>query len=130
MDDRTRGLLRDGTLALVALAGLGDLLRRRGETRALRSVPAALLGVVGAVAIEAVMLRSPERTRSLWERPAVQGASVLGALGVGRLLAARDGGFSAAACCWGLVTDLGLLVVVLTGRANPVGVLAGCRVNE
>lgn len=130
MEDRTRGLLRDGALALVALVGLGGVLRRRGEASALHSIPAALLGVVGAVAIEAVMLRYPETTRTVWEHPSVQAGSLLGLLAGGRALARRYGPWTVAACWWGLVAYLGMLACVLAGRENPVAPLAGERVND
>jgi hypothetical protein len=130
MDDRTRGLLRDGRLALLALVGLGELLRRRRETGALRSLPTALLGVVGAIAIEAAMLRYPEATRAVWERPAVQAGSLLGLLAGGRTLVRHHGAWTAAACWWGLIAYLGMLACVLAGRNNPVSVLAGGRVND
>jgi hypothetical protein len=123
MDSRTRGLLRDGALALVALAGLGGVLRQRGQASALRSPPTAILGVVGAVAIEAAMLRYPEATRAVWERRSVQAVSLVGLLGFGRALARRYGSWTAAACWWGLVAYLGMLACVLAGRENPVSAL-------
>ncbi|MFC7226780.1 hypothetical protein N0B31_05140 [Salinirubellus salinus] len=130
MDARTRGLLRDGVLALVALAGLGGFLRRRGETATLRSPGVALVGVVGAVALEAAMLRYPERTRDVWERREVQFGSLLGLLVGGSALARRYGPWTVAACWWGLVAYLGLLACVLAGRENPVAALAGERIHE
>jgi hypothetical protein len=130
MDDRTRGLLRDGALAFLALAGLGELLRRHEEMGALRSLPAALLGLLGAVAIEAAMLRYPDLTRAVWERPEVQAGSLLGLLAGGRALTTRYGTWTAAACWWGLIAYLGLLAFVLAGRENPVASLAGERVND
>jgi hypothetical protein len=123
MDDRTRGLLRDGALAVVALAGLSGVLRERGETSALRSPRAAVLGVVGAVAIEAAMLRYPEVTRAVWEYRGVQAGSLVGLLACGGVLARRYGAWAAAACWWGLVAYLGMLACVLAGRENPVSAL-------
>jgi hypothetical protein len=125
MNDRTRGLLRDGGLALLALAGLRCHLNRTGQTRALRSPVAALVGTGGAVLIEATMLRYPEATRAGWERPETRAGSLVGLWLVGRTLAEQNGALAVAACCWGLVAYLGLLACVLVGRANPVSRLVG-----
>ena len=123
MDDRTAGGLRDGLLALVTLGTLLDWLRRRGRIDALGSPAAAVAGVLGAVSVEAVMLRHPERTRALWERPSVQVASFIGTVLPGRWLARRSGARVAAALCWALLAYLALLAFVLSGRSNSVSAL-------
>ena len=120
MDDRTRGLFRDGSLALVALATMLDALRRRDRIDTLLDPVAILSGVVGTVGIETLMLRHPERTRDLWERPLVRVASLIGTIAVGRTLARRREERTVATVCWGLLTYLLLLGVVLYGRENPV----------
>jgi hypothetical protein len=124
MDDRTRELLRDGSLALVALATMLDVLRRRDRLDALLDPTAVLSGVAGAVGIEALMLRHPDLTRDLWERPLVRVAS-LGTVALGRTLARRREERMGAAVCWGLLTYLLLLGVVLSGRENPIPPLWG-----
>ncbi|MFC6941997.1 hypothetical protein ACFQE8_18795 [Salinirubellus sp. GCM10025818] len=120
MDDRTRGLFRDGSLALLALAAMLDVLRRRDRIDTLLDPAALLPGVVGAIVVEALMLRDPERTRDLWERPLVRVASLGGTVAVGRTLARQREERAVAAVCWGLLTYLLLLGVVLSGRENPV----------
>lgn len=116
MDDRTRGHLRDGLLALTALGGLLWHLRERGDLGALVSPRAATVGVVGALGVEAAMLRHPDVTRRLWERPAVQVGSLVGTVVGGRALARRAGPWAAASLCWGLVTYLCLLGTLAVRR--------------
>jgi hypothetical protein len=120
MDERTAGGLRDGLLAVVALGALLDGLRRRDRLDALGSPAAAAAGVIGAVSVEAVLLRHPERTEALWERPSVRVASLLGTVVAGRSIARRAGARIAAALCWGLLAYLVLLAFVLRGRPNPL----------
>jgi len=125
MDERTDGLLRDGRLrdgllAVVAIGALLDGLRRRGRLCTLRSPSAAVAGVIGVASIEAVLLRHPERTEGLWDRPSVRAASLLGTVAVGRSLARGTRPRMAAALCWGLLAYLLLLGIVLAGRPNPV----------
>ena len=120
MDDRTAGLLRDGSLALVALGALLDAIRRRDRIHALLDPAAAFSGVVGALSAEALTLRHPARTRDLWERPSVQITGLLGTVAVGRSLTEISGARWAAAVCWGLLVYLLLLGFVLAGRQNPL----------
>jgi hypothetical protein len=131
VDDSPARPVRDGFPALVALGALLDALRRRDSLRALRSPSTALVGTAGAVGIEALMLRYPERTRTLWERPVVRVVSLLLTVLGGRALTRRRGSRAAAALCWGLLAYLVLLGAVLAGRRNPVARLVGpaaCRV--
>ncbi|MEF8840577.1 MAG: hypothetical protein V5A62_02970 [Haloarculaceae archaeon] len=125
MDDPPVGPVRDGLLALVALGALLDALRRRGALRTLRSTGTALVGTTGVVGIEALMLRYPERTRDLWERPAVRILGLLGTVLGGRALTRGRGGRATAAFCWGLLAYLVLLGSILVGRENPVARLVG-----
>ena len=120
MDDRTARLIRDGSLALVALGALLDALRRRERLDALFDPAAALSGVVGSLGIEVFLLRHPERTRDLWERPGVQAAGSVGTVVIGRALARDRGERAAAALCWGLLAYLVLLAVVRFGRRSHV----------
>jgi hypothetical protein len=125
MDERITRRLRDGTLAVVALCGLLDGLRRRERLYTLGSPGAGVIGVLGALAIEVLMLRHPERTRAAWERPSVRATALLGTVVLGRSLVRGRAPRGAAALCWGLVVYLFLLGVVLAGRANPLSALAG-----
>jgi hypothetical protein len=123
MDERTARGVRDGLLAVVALRALLDGLRRRGRLDVLRSPTAAVAGVIGAVSVEAVLLRHPELTEAVWKRPSVQAASLLGTVVAGRSLSRRSGAHIAAALCWGLLAYLVLLAFVLSGRPNPLSAL-------
>lgn len=116
MDER----LRDGLLALaalvtlVAVAVVGD-----ASSSLLDPVPAAT-GVAGALALEWLLLRYPERTRSAWERPAVQAIAFALVAAVG-ISAIRSGlGWVLAALAWGLGAYLALLTVVVAGYRNPL----------
>lgn len=112
----SRGHLRDGLLAGLALVGLLWALGTDGRRR-LRDPVAALLGVGTALTMEWAFLRYPERLLSLWERPLVSLGSALGLLAAG--VAARDSPRLVAAGCWGLVTYLLLLARVLGGGTDP-----------
>jgi len=125
MDEPPAGPVRDGLLALVALGALLDALRRRDSLRALRSPGGALAGTAGALGIEALMLRYPERTRTLWGRPVVRALALSGTVLGGRRLARCRGVRGATALCWGLLAYLVLLGTVLTRRQNPVARLVG-----
>ena len=120
MDERTAGRLRDGLFAVVALGFLLDGLRRRGRLCTLGSPMAGVTGVLGALAIEVLMLRHPERTRAAWERPSVRATGLLGTVALGRSLMRGRAPRGAAALCWGLVAYLFLLGTVLAGRQNPL----------
>lgn len=109
--------LRDGLLAFAALATLVAVAVATGAGAVLlRPVP-AVAGAGGALALETVLLRYPDRTRALWERPAVQ---ALAFAGVG-VVAVRSGLAPVlAALAWGLVAYLCLLAVVAAGYRDPV----------
>jgi len=125
VDDSPAGPVRDGLLAMVAIVALLDTLRRRGSLSALRSPGTALAGTAGALGAEALVLRHPERTRTLWERPVVRVLALSGTVLGGRTLARRRGTRATAALCWGLLAYLVLLGAVLAGRRNPVARLVG-----
>jgi amino acid permease len=113
---------RDGLLAALALAATLALLIRTGASL-LAPLP-AVVGVLGSLALEAVFLRYPDRTRALWERSVVQVASLLFVVGVS-VLASTSAVWLLGALVWGLVAYLVLLGFVLAGAGNPVGRLPG-----
>jgi hypothetical protein len=117
---------RDGALALGTLAALVVVSAGTGLAVDPLDPAAAAAGVAGALALEAAFLRRPDRTRALWERPAVQAASVVLVVGVALLAAGTGrGAFVVAALGWGLVAYLALLAAVLAGDRNPVALLVG-----
>lgn len=80
----------------------------------------AVLGCLGMVGLEVVLLRNPTLTRRLWDRPPVQAGSALGLL-VGAGLAASLGAvWIVAVLVWGLLAYLGLVGVVLVRGHNPL----------
>lgn len=117
---------RDGLLALATLAALLAVSVWAGLAVDPLDPAPAVAGTLGALALEVVFLRYPDRTRALWARSAVRGPSVLLVVG-GALVAARTGAgpFVVAALAWGLVAYLVLLAAVLAGIRNPLSPLAG-----
>jgi hypothetical protein len=113
---------RDGLLAALVLAATLALSIRTGASL-LAPLP-AVAGVLGSLALEAVFLRYPDRTRALWERSVVQVASLLFVVGVS-VLASTSAVWLLGALVWGLVAYLVLLGFVLAGAENPVGRLLG-----
>jgi hypothetical protein len=113
---------RDGLLAALVLAATLALSIRTGASL-LAPLP-AVAGVLGSLALEAVFLRYPDRTRALWERSVVQVASLLFVVGVS-VLASTSAVWLLGALVWGLVAYLVLLGFVLAGAGNPVGRLLG-----
>lgn len=122
MDPRSR----DGLLALATLVLLVAVARWTGLAVDPLDPAPAVVGVLGALALEAVLLRHPDRTRALWGRPAVRAVGVLSVLALA-LVAARTGTgpFVLAALGWGLLAYLALLAAVLAGYPNPVSRLTG-----
>jgi amino acid permease len=113
---------RDGLLAALVLAATLALSIRTGAS--LLALLPAVAGVLGSLALEAVFLRYPDRTRALWERSVVQVASLLFVVGVS-VLASTSAVWLLGALVWGLVAYLVLLGFVLAGAENPVGRLLG-----
>jgi hypothetical protein len=76
-------------------------------------------GVVGALVVEAVFLRYPDRLLSVWASTGVAVAGVVAVLllGAGAVWVAP---WVLGAVCWGLVTYLVLLGCVLAGGGNPL----------
>ncbi|WP_227738904.1 hypothetical protein [Halorientalis pallida] len=117
------GLLASGVLAALLVAGTltgGDpFLDPR----------APVVGVGGALAVEAAFLRYPERLLALWARPAVAlaGVGAVAGLGVVALWAAP---WLLGALTWGLVTYVGLLTCLLLGVGNPLAALPGLGERE
>jgi hypothetical protein len=103
---------RDATLAAAVLSVLVGLLAWRGRLDALLGPIPAVVGVAGALAIEAAFLTVPTVARA-WDRPAIQVAGTLAVL-AGALVAFSVAGAAAvAAVCWGLLAYFGLLAVAL-----------------
>ncbi len=115
---RRDGLLAAGTLA-VCLA-VGTLT----DSDPFLDWRAALLGVGGALAVEAVFLRYPERLLALWARPAVALAGAGAVAGLG-LIALSVTPWVLGALTWGLGTYAILLVCVVLGAGNPLTALPG-----
>ncbi|WP_250137779.1 hypothetical protein [Halorientalis salina] len=114
--------LRDGLVAVAALVVLVATALVTTGTAVFVRPAAVAVGVTGAVAIEAVFLRYPDRLLPVWERPLpfLAGVAALGCLAV---VAVRAVPWVLGAVSWGLVTYLALLGCVLTGIGNPVAVL-------
>ncbi len=118
----TRAHARDALLALLALAALVALLARQGALDALADPATALVGIGGAVLIEAAFLRVPALGH-LWERPVAYLGGLVALLASAAAAYALVGPALVAAACWGLVVILALLAaVVVTGR-NPLAVV-------
>jgi hypothetical protein len=119
MHTRTRELLRDALLALLALGGLLGWLLGRGEARALRSPLSIVLGVSGSLLLEWAMLSRADLTRRLWDRREVRVGSLAGVV-FGGISLGRAGARLVAALCWGLLAYLCLVVTVLVSGTNPL----------
>lgn len=72
------------------------------------------------VAIELVLLRVPDLTRRLWERPAVQAVAAAGTLSVGVIAVSAGAAWVAAVLVWGLVAYVALVGVVVALGSNPL----------
>jgi hypothetical protein len=122
----TETVRRDALAAVGTLVGLlGGGVATVGPDPFVRP-PVVVAGVGGAIAIEAVFLRCPDRMLSVWSSPVVAVASVASVLclGVAAVLIAP---WVLGAVCWGLATYLVLLVCVLVGVGNPVAALVTAR---
>ncbi|SDM21871.1 hypothetical protein SAMN04487949_1314 [Halogranum gelatinilyticum] len=107
---------RDGLLALVVGGGLLAVASATGLRAADLLRPTALaFGCAGALGLELLMARFPERSIALWERRSVRVGSALLVVGGGGLLATTAGGWAVAALCGGLATYFVLLALVLSG---------------
>lgn len=116
-------LRRDGVLAAGALGTLvGLAVITVGFEVFLRPFP-VLIGFVGALLLEALFLRYPERTRALWERPSIQASGVMLVITVGFVTIWSGLDWVVAVLAWGLVAYLGLLSVIAVGYENPVMLL-------
>ncbi|WP_246986335.1 hypothetical protein [Halorientalis marina] len=114
---------RDGLLAVLGLVVLAALTLATAGPAALLAPVAVLAGAAGALALELVFLRYPDRALGLWERRGVPGVALVGLL-AGAVLAVRAAPWLAGAAVWGLLTYLGLLACVLAGVGNPLAALA------
>ncbi|WP_258301899.1 hypothetical protein [Haloferax larsenii] len=73
------GRRRDAVLTLLVVVPIALLLALTRPPMRLQTV---ILGVVGALVLEAASLGARDRVRDYWERPKVQALSVLGVVGV------------------------------------------------
>ncbi len=116
-----RHLFRDGLLAAAACAILlGGSLHLGVDAGVFLEPLPAVVGCVGMVSLEVVLLRNAELTRRVWERPAVQLGSTLGVLVGGGLAAWLGAVWVVAVLVWGLLAYVGLVGVVLVRGRNPL----------
>jgi hypothetical protein len=125
--DNVPRLLRDAALAIVALAGLGEMVCQKGESHVIRSPWTVFTGAIGAIILESVLLRYPEITRTVWERPSTQLGGLTTVLVTGYTLTRHNRLWGVGVCWWGLITYLGMVLCVLSGHGNPVSQLIGNR---
>lgn len=117
--DRRR-LVRDAFLAAAACAVLVGISLRTGAGGALRGPTSAAAGCVGMVIVEVGLLRIPELTRRVWERPAVQAVSVVGVVVAGWLAVSGGAAWVLAVLAWGLAAYVALAAVVVLSGRNPL----------
>jgi hypothetical protein len=110
---------RDGLLALATCTLLVAISIQARQVDALFGSRAAVTGVVGALMLELLLLRYPERTRGLWERSVVRAAAVLVTVATG-LFAWWSAPWLLAVLVWGLLAYLVLLGVVIIWGKNPL----------
>jgi len=116
-----RQLFRDGLLATAACAGLlvGSL--SLGVDADIFAEPLlAVAGCAGMVSLELLLLRRPDLTRRLWERPAVRVGSTVGVFVGGGLAVWFGAAWVVAVLVWGLLAYLALAGVVLVSGQNPL----------
>jgi hypothetical protein len=118
--------LRDGLLAILGALAAATLAVTTGGLAAVLQARAVGVGVAGAILLETLFLRYPDRLLPVWERPGVPTASLLAVVAAG-LVAARHSPWLLGALLWGLSVYLALLSSVLAGFENPLSVLAGQR---
>ncbi len=126
--DRTNGVnsrYRDGLLAAGVAVGLlgGAAVTGGSPTSLIRPLP-IVAGAFGALMLELLLARVPNRSRALWERPAVQVAGVVVTVGIGlgSLWLDRDVGMAVvAALLGGSVAYVLLLGGVSIGVVPPPG---------
>jgi hypothetical protein len=124
----TATLWRDGLLAggvLVALLAVGTLV----DGDPFLDPRAVVLGVGGALLVEAAFLRYPERLLALWARPVVALAGVGAVAGFG-LVALWRAPWVLGALTWGLGTYVTLFACVVLGFGNPLAALPGLGDRE
>ena len=112
-------------LALVTLTLLTAISIRADATGRLFDPVVAVAGCLGMSALEAVLLRYPDRTRAVWNHRPVQGVAVVGVVAIG-LAAVRTsaGALALGLLVWGLVGYLVLLGVTVR-HGNPIARLTG-----
>jgi hypothetical protein len=110
---------RDAALAAGVLAALVGLLWATDATEALWQPAPAAVGVLGALVVELVFLRSPSLA-ALWERRVVQLGGVVAVVGGGAWAYQTLGPSAVAILCWGLSTYFVLLGAVLVFDRNPL----------
>jgi hypothetical protein len=98
----------------VTATGRGAVLRPR----------AAAVGVAGAVSLEVLFLRYPDRLLPLWEQRGVPTGSLFLVITSGAV-SVRYVPWLLGALCWGFGTYLALLASVSAGFGNPLSVVSG-----
>lgn len=118
---KRRQLYRDGLLAIVtcALMVLG-ILTFDIDARGFLDPLLAGAGCVGMVCIELLLLRVPDLTRRLWERPAVRIVSTLGVMTSGGVAVVIGATWALAVLIWGLFAYITLVGVVAVAGHNPL----------
>lgn len=114
MDSRTR----DALLATASALLLAVALVATGRVASLWRPLSVGVGVVGALAVEALFVAETP-VSELWARPAIQVGSALALLAGAASALALDAVWLVAAACWGLGTYFVLLVALLTGVWEP-----------
>ncbi len=116
-----RRLFRDGLLA--AATGICLLIGvsvSGVQTETLVDPWVMTAGCGGMVGIELVLLRVPDLTRRLWERPSIRLASTLSVVSGGGIALSLGATWAVGVVGWGLMAYLLLTVVVLLTSENPL----------
>lgn len=106
---------RDALLAAAVAVALLGVLATRGALEALLAPVSITGGVVSALLVEALFLRS-DFVASLWKRPVVHVGGGLGVVAGGLVAYSLAGPTVLAALCWGLATYFLLLGALLARR--------------
>lgn len=111
---------RDGLLALVTLTPILAISFATGTATRLAEPLPAVVGVVGTLLVELLLLRFEVPVRSLWSRPPVRVGAVGAVLLVAGMATVSGGAVVVTALAWGLLAYLALLGGVVA-REHAVG---------